>query len=65
VEPILTDRLVTSGGVTDVARAGGAHEYNHRLSSINLLFGDGHVETRKAVFVRWRYTGVFGYGNFY
>lgn len=65
VEPILTDRLVTSPGITDVTKADGAHEYNNRLSSINLLFADGHVETRRAVFVRWRYTGSFGWGNFY
>jgi len=65
VEPVLTDRLVTSPGITDVTRADGAHEYNNRLSSINLMFADGHVQTRRAAFVRWRYTGSFGWGNFY
>jgi prepilin-type N-terminal cleavage/methylation domain-containing protein/prepilin-type processing-associated H-X9-DG protein len=65
LEPILTDRLATSGGSTDVTQAGGGHMYNNKLSSVNCMFGDGHVETHKAAVVRWRYTGPFGYGNFY
>ncbi len=65
LQPILTDRLATSGGITDVTKAGGGHAYNKRLSSVNLTFGDGHVETHKAALVRWRYTGPFGFGNFY
>jgi prepilin-type N-terminal cleavage/methylation domain-containing protein/prepilin-type processing-associated H-X9-DG protein len=63
--PILSDRLATSGGSTDVQQAGGGHMYNNTLSSVNLAFGDGHVETHKAALVLWRYTGVYGYGNFY
>jgi len=63
--PMLTDRLATSGGSTVVAQAGGGHMYNSTLSSVNLAFGDGHVETRRAALVLWRYTGAFGYGNFY
>jgi prepilin-type N-terminal cleavage/methylation domain-containing protein/prepilin-type processing-associated H-X9-DG protein len=65
LEPILTDRLATSGSITDVSKAGGGHMSEKSLRSINLLFGDGHVETRKPALVRWRYTGPFGYGNFY
>ena len=65
LEPILTDRLATSGGVTDVAQAGGGHSFNNRVVSVNLMFGDGHVETHKRALIRWRYTGPFGYGNFY
>jgi prepilin-type N-terminal cleavage/methylation domain-containing protein/prepilin-type processing-associated H-X9-DG protein len=65
IEPILTDRLATSGSSTSVAQAGGGHRFNQSLSSVNLLFGDGHVETHAARLVRWRYTGAFGFGNFY
>jgi prepilin-type N-terminal cleavage/methylation domain-containing protein/prepilin-type processing-associated H-X9-DG protein len=65
VNPILTDRLATSGSSTDVSKAGGGHMFNGKLSSVNLAFGDGHVETHKAAIVLWRYTGAFGYGNFY
>jgi prepilin-type N-terminal cleavage/methylation domain-containing protein len=64
-EPILTDRLVTSGGVTVVAQAGGGHRFNQSLSSVNLLYGDAHVETHSARLVLWRYTGAYGWGNFY
>lgn len=65
LQPILSDRLATSGGNTNVARAGGAHSYNGTLKSTNLMFGDGHVETHKRVLIQWRYTGVYGFGNFY
>jgi prepilin-type N-terminal cleavage/methylation domain-containing protein/prepilin-type processing-associated H-X9-DG protein len=65
LQPILSDRLATSGGSTDLAEAGGGHRSGQKLLSVNLLFSDGHVETRKALQVRWRYTGVYGYGNFY
>jgi prepilin-type processing-associated H-X9-DG protein len=33
------------------------------LKNTNLLFGDGHVETRKAALVQMRYRG--NYYNFY
>jgi prepilin-type processing-associated H-X9-DG protein len=33
--------------------------------NVNLLYGDGHVETHKASQVRLRYVGVYGYDNFY
>jgi len=65
LEPILTDRLATSGSSTDIDQAGGGHAPNGKLSSVNLMFGDGHVELRKPPLIRWRYTGPFGYGNFY
>jgi prepilin-type N-terminal cleavage/methylation domain-containing protein/prepilin-type processing-associated H-X9-DG protein len=64
-QPIMTDRLASSGSSTNITAAGGAHMINGKLRSTNLLFGDGHVETRSTVLIRWRYTGVYGYGNFY
>ncbi len=65
LSPILSDRLATSGGSQDVRRAGGGHMYNRVLTSVNCTFADGHVETRKGTLVEWRYTGSFGFGNFY
>ena len=65
IEPILTDRLATSGSDQVVADAGGGHRYNGSLNSVNLLYGDGHAETRSGRLVQWRYTGAYGYGNFY
>jgi prepilin-type N-terminal cleavage/methylation domain-containing protein/prepilin-type processing-associated H-X9-DG protein len=65
LQPILSDRLATSGGSTNVPQTGGAHPYGGRIKSTNLLFGDGHVETHKTELIQWRYTGVYGYGNFY
>jgi prepilin-type processing-associated H-X9-DG protein len=65
LQPILTDRLATSGGSTAVPFSGGAHPYRARVRSSNLLFGDGHVETHQRELIEWRYTGVYGFGNFY
>jgi prepilin-type processing-associated H-X9-DG protein len=63
-QPILTDRSASLGN-TNPLLAGEGHPYGGKLKSINLLFGDGHVETRHAGLVRLRYVGVYGYDNFY
>jgi prepilin-type processing-associated H-X9-DG protein len=65
-QPILTDRAA-SGASPDPARlgAGAGHPLGGRLKSMNLLFGDGHVETRRASFVQMRYLGNYGWYNFY
>jgi prepilin-type N-terminal cleavage/methylation domain-containing protein/prepilin-type processing-associated H-X9-DG protein len=64
LQPILTDRCVSLGN-TDPMQAGGGHPFSGKLKSTNLLFGDGHVESRKAAFIQLRYVGVYGYDNFY
>jgi prepilin-type N-terminal cleavage/methylation domain-containing protein/prepilin-type processing-associated H-X9-DG protein len=61
-QPILTDRSANLTS-TDPANAAEAHPYNGRIKNTNLLFGDGHVETRKAAFVKMRYQG--NWYNFY
>ena len=43
--------------------AGEAHPWNGRIKNTNVLFGDGHVETRKALLIQMRYRG--NYYNFY
>jgi len=61
-QPILTDR---SESLTSPlpANAGEGHPYGGRLKSINLLFGDAHVELHNAKQVLMRYFG--NYYNFY
>jgi prepilin-type processing-associated H-X9-DG protein len=61
-QPILTDRSANLNDPSPL-QAGEAHPYNGRVKSTNLLFGDGHVETRRAVQVQMRYHG--NYYNFY
>jgi prepilin-type N-terminal cleavage/methylation domain-containing protein/prepilin-type processing-associated H-X9-DG protein len=61
-QPILTDRSASQNNANPL-QAGEAHPYGGRLKNTNLLFGDGHVETRKAALVQMRYRG--NYYNFY
>jgi prepilin-type N-terminal cleavage/methylation domain-containing protein len=61
-QPILTDRSASFSS-SDPRLAGEAHPYNGRIKNTNLLFGDCHVETRKAPLVQMRYRG--NYYNFY
>jgi prepilin-type processing-associated H-X9-DG protein len=61
-KPVLTDRSANENS-PDPTQAGEGHPNNGRLQSINLLFGDGHVETHKADNVQMRYHG--NYYNFY
>jgi len=61
-QPVLTDRLASQGNPDPLA-AGEAHHSAGVLKNTNLLFGDGHNETRKAMFIKMRYQG--NYYNFY
>jgi prepilin-type N-terminal cleavage/methylation domain-containing protein len=65
-QPVLTDRAV-SGSDPDPNHLGNgsAHPLNGKLKSINLMFGDGHVETHRSYLVRMRYLGNYGWYNFY
>jgi prepilin-type processing-associated H-X9-DG protein len=60
--PILTDRSANLNDPNPL-HAGEAHPYGGRLSNTDLLFADGHVETRKASLIQMRYRG--NYYNFY
>lgn len=55
--PILSDRIV--GGSTSIAGAGEGHATSGKLASVNLLFGDGHVETRTPTKMKWRWKGTY------
>lgn len=60
--PILSDRLPSSS--PDPATLGAVgHPFKGKLKSINLLWGDGHVELKKAQFIQMQYYG--NYYNFY
>jgi prepilin-type N-terminal cleavage/methylation domain-containing protein/prepilin-type processing-associated H-X9-DG protein len=61
-QPILTDRAPSLDNPNPL-QAGGGHRFGGRLKSTNLLFGDGHVESRKAAQIQMRYRG--NYYNFY
>jgi prepilin-type processing-associated H-X9-DG protein len=63
-QPILTDRAVSASNPNPSALGNGnGHPYNNHLKSINLLFGDGHVEQHKGADIQMRYYG--NYYNFY
>jgi prepilin-type N-terminal cleavage/methylation domain-containing protein/prepilin-type processing-associated H-X9-DG protein len=64
LRPILTDRCASQGNPS-VSAAGEGHPWKGKVKSINLLFGDGHVETHKGSLIQWRYRGFYGYDNFY
>jgi prepilin-type N-terminal cleavage/methylation domain-containing protein len=63
-QPVLTDRSASLNN-PNPQQAGEGHPWNGRLKSINLLFGEGHVETHKASQVQMRYLGNYGWDNFY
>ena len=58
--PILTDRSGSVGppvNPLDYSKAGEGHPLNGRLKTINLMFGDGHVEAHKREQVQMRFYG--------
>jgi prepilin-type N-terminal cleavage/methylation domain-containing protein/prepilin-type processing-associated H-X9-DG protein len=55
--PILSDRIV--GSSTSIAGAAEGHAASGGLTSANLLFGDGHVETRTPAKMKWRWRGTY------
>jgi len=55
--PILSDRIV--GSSTSPTGATEGHSSGGRLTSANLLFADGHVESRNASKMLWRWKGTF------
>jgi len=63
-QPILTDRAVSASS-PDPGQLGNGngHPLNNHVKSINLLFGDGHVEQHNAPQIQMRYYG--NYYNFY
>ncbi len=53
--PILSDRVV--GASTNLAFAAEGHTVNGKVDSVNVLFGDGHVDLHKSNVMKWRWRG--------
>jgi prepilin-type N-terminal cleavage/methylation domain-containing protein len=63
-QPVLTDRSASNTS-TDPLQAGEGHPYEGRLRNINLLYGDGHVDTHRSSLVQLRYVGTYNWYDFY
>jgi prepilin-type N-terminal cleavage/methylation domain-containing protein/prepilin-type processing-associated H-X9-DG protein len=61
--PIMTDRIVGIKGTTSVdnlqTKNPQGHPQGSKVVNANLLFGDGHVETRNNSQIKWRWKGSF------
>jgi len=68
-QPILSDQCTGPQGTTNFAKAAGGHPLskNGKVQSVNLLFGEGHVELHNARVIKFQYSSsVAGdYPNFY
>jgi prepilin-type N-terminal cleavage/methylation domain-containing protein/prepilin-type processing-associated H-X9-DG protein len=58
-QPILTDRCnhAVTRGRPSINNAGEGHPFQGKIMSVNLLYGDGHVETRPRAQLKFRYSG--------
>jgi prepilin-type N-terminal cleavage/methylation domain-containing protein/prepilin-type processing-associated H-X9-DG protein len=66
VQPIVSD-LAEDSGSHDISSipSTDAHFYNGSLSSINLGFADGHVETHNPHQITWQFTGNGGAQSYF
>jgi len=61
-QPIITDYCYSSGGAgdTNVAHCLAGHSVGNNLRSVNVTYGDGHVELHTRGQVQWQYSGGNG-----
>ena len=59
-QPIISDYCTTSAGDTNVAHAVSGHSVGNNLRSLNVTYGDGHVETHARALILWQYYGGNG-----
>ncbi len=59
-QPIISDYCYTGAGDTNVAHVLAGHSAGNGLRSINVTYGDGHVETHSRPQVQWQYSGGNG-----
>ena len=59
-QPIISDYCYAGAGDTNVAHAQAGHSTSGGLRSVNVTFGDGHVETHPRSQVQWEYIGGNG-----
>jgi prepilin-type N-terminal cleavage/methylation domain-containing protein/prepilin-type processing-associated H-X9-DG protein len=60
IQPIISDYCHSSSGDTNVMHALDGHSSGNSLRSVNVTFGDGHVETHSKNIVQWQYYGGNG-----
>ena len=65
-QPIISDYCYSSGGAgdTNVADCLAGHSVGNNLKSVNVTYGDGHVELRPRPLIHWQYSGGNG-ASFY
>ena len=63
--PIMSDQVAAANSQKDISKAGGGHSIGGKLINSNLLYADGHVETRSASKMKWRWIGSANYTAFY
>ncbi len=59
-QPIISDYCYTGAGDTNVAHVLAGHSAANGLRSVNVTYGDGHVETHSRSQVQWQYSGGNG-----
>jgi prepilin-type N-terminal cleavage/methylation domain-containing protein/prepilin-type processing-associated H-X9-DG protein len=59
-QPIISDYCYTGAGDTNVAHVLAGHPAANGLRSVNVTYGDGHVETHSRSQVQWQYSGGNG-----
>ncbi len=61
-QPIITDYCYSSGGAgdTNAAHCLAGHSVGNNLRSVNVTYGDGHVELHSRGQVQWQYSGGNG-----
>lgn len=59
-QPIISDYCYTGAGDTNVAHCQAGHSIGNNLSSVNVTFGDGHVELHPSQQIQWQYSGGNG-----
>ena len=64
--PIISDYCYSSGGANDTNTADclAGHSVGNNLRSVNVTFGDGHVELHPRTLIQWQYSGGNG-ASFY
>jgi prepilin-type N-terminal cleavage/methylation domain-containing protein len=62
--PILSDRCENQNN-EDPNQANEGHPFNGRPVAVNLLYGDGHIDTHGKKQILFRYLGNYGWDNFY
>jgi prepilin-type N-terminal cleavage/methylation domain-containing protein/prepilin-type processing-associated H-X9-DG protein len=55
--PIISDRVIATS--TNVFTAVEGHYLNRKVDGVNILYGDGHVESRKTAAMKWRWKGTY------